>query len=493
MKKLSLRLMSVLLVLTCMIFSCVTSVSARDLTADEIRAQISSVYQKCLNSRGSSFKGYCGDYIGWQLYHMGINTSNMGVNGNVTFEKYKDLSVTTGGFSVTAYPSSQYTLKSALKAISNNGTKNVYNILVCMEKGNTESAQDYGHAVFIHAIINGMVYFSESGNLSYGKTIYYEGTPICMSIDQVCDSVWMYTYQGNVPVFDGVIHFQGGGSAPSASILTISGVNYPIQKASGAYFTVYGLISSPYILELAEALVYDINGEYKFGIGTYAQDGRKTYNIKDFETANMAFRTLSDGQYKYIIRAWDERGYYAYFEKTFTVGGTATTSASAPTITATHSCDLKPGTPYSWDSGKVTKEPECEYRGVKIYTCKECGNTKMEWLPAIGSHSFGPWEITKPATREEDGEMTRKCSVCFKRETQTIPRIIKYGDVDNSDEISATDALLTLQYTVEKIDFNDDQCKLADVDASGKVTANDALLILQRVVGKITVFPVENQ
>ena len=115
MKKLSLRLMSVLLVLTCMIFSCVTSVSARDLTADEIRAQISSVYQKCLNSRGSSFKGYCGDYIGWQLYHMGINTSNMGVNGNVTFEKYKDLSVTTGGFSVTAYPSSQYTLKSALK------------------------------------------------------------------------------------------------------------------------------------------------------------------------------------------------------------------------------------------------------------------------------------------------------------------------------------------------------------------------------------------
>lgn len=58
--------------------------SAADLSAAQIRNQITTIYQKCYNSKGSSFSGYCGAYVGWQLYHMDINSSYVSMNGNVT-------------------------------------------------------------------------------------------------------------------------------------------------------------------------------------------------------------------------------------------------------------------------------------------------------------------------------------------------------------------------------------------------------------------------
>ena len=52
-------------------------------------------------------------------------------------------------------------------------------------------------------------------------------------------------------------------------------------------------------------------------------------------------------------------------------------------------------------------------------------NGKEYWSPegsftTTGSHSFGPWITTKPATCTESGVQTRSCS-CGKTETQTIP------------------------------------------------------------------------
>lgn len=40
---------------------------------------------------------------------------------------------------------------------------------------------------------------------------------------------------------------------------------------------------------------------------------------------------------------------------------------------------------------------------------------------AAKGHTWGEWEITKPATETEDGEKTRTCSACGERETQVIP------------------------------------------------------------------------
>ena len=71
------------------------------------------------------------------------------------------------------------------------------------------------------------------------------------------------------------------------------------------------------------------------------------------------------------------------------------------------------------------------------------------------------------------------------------PVQIVYGDIDNNGNVSVDDALLALQYSVDKIKFTDDQITRGDVDDDSKVDASDALLILQHSVDKIKKFPIE--
>ncbi len=69
--------------------------------------------------------------------------------------------------------------------------------------------------------------------------------------------------------------------------------------------------------------------------------------------------------------------------------------------------------------------------------------------------------------------------------------IIKYGDVDGDDRVSATDALEVLKSVVGNVTLTEEQTVLADVDGNEKISSVDALYILKKVVGKIDQFPVE--
>ncbi|MBR2152516.1 MAG: hypothetical protein IJ944_04445 [Clostridia bacterium] len=66
--------------------------------------------------------------------------------------------------------------------------------------------------------------------------------------------------------------------------------------------------------------------------------------------------------------------------------------------------------------------------------------------------------------------------------------VIDYGNLDEDSKIGVTDALLALQYGVDKITFTNAQINKADVDNDKTVSASDALLILQYSVDKISEF-----
>ena len=70
--------------------------------------------------------------------------------------------------------------------------------------------------------------------------------------------------------------------------------------------------------------------------------------------------------------------------------------------------------------------------------------------------------------------------------------VIYFGDVDESGSITATDALIALQFAVGKTSLSARGRLLANADAKGVVTASDALLILQCSVGKITAVPAQS-
>ncbi len=60
------------------------------------------------------------------------------------------------------------------------------------------------------------------------------------------------------------------------------------------------------------------------------------------------------------------------------------------------------------------------------------------------------------------------------------------GDVNEDGQVTAADALLTLQHATQKTALENQSVTLADFDGDGSITAVDALQILQIAVGKAT-------
>lgn len=204
MSKKILRILSLAMaILLAVLWTGPVPTNAAATTPSEIERQIIRIYNEAKEYYGrNSFDGYCGKLVNGQLYLMGITSRVVGNNGNDEFDEYCNQTITSGGYRVRAYPAESYTMLEALNAITENGTKDAYNILVGIEKTKSTMGSRYGHACFIHAIIDGMVYYMESYDLKINGRYYPEGTPIVCSIE---DFVKYYNY--SMREFDGIILF----------------------------------------------------------------------------------------------------------------------------------------------------------------------------------------------------------------------------------------------------------------------------------------------
>lgn len=199
MRKLLAIVLSVILLLSILPSGAVAI--AEGLSEDEaIRREVHRIYNKCLASAGkSSFYGYCGQMTSLQLYHLGITNGGDGnFDGKDQFDYYSAMPVTSGGYRATAYSSVEYTLEEALMAITREGTRNAANILVGFEATNTEAGSLYGHALVIHRIVNGTVYYVENFPTSLAGA---EGNVISCSIQTFVKFYEDWT------TFDGAVHF----------------------------------------------------------------------------------------------------------------------------------------------------------------------------------------------------------------------------------------------------------------------------------------------
>lgn len=203
MHKKILRIFAVALALLLTISALPHASAAEDAEAARIRKQITSTYRGALSGSGrKSFHGYCASMVNWQLYLLNINTSVVTNHGNMEYDYYSKLDYTTGGHRVRDYSASRYNLKAALNLITENGTVDAYNIIVGFQRTNTTEGRKYGHALLIHAILDGTVYFSESFDMRIGGKSYDEGEPVAVSIDTFCKY-----YTSGWAVYEGIIHF----------------------------------------------------------------------------------------------------------------------------------------------------------------------------------------------------------------------------------------------------------------------------------------------
>lgn len=180
-----------------------TPTEAAAITPNEIERQIIRIYNEAKEYYGrNSFDGYCGKLVNGQLYLLGITSRVVSNNGNDEYDEYCNQTITSGGYKVKAYPAKNYTMLEALNAITENGTKDAYNILVGIEKTKSTMGSRYGHACMIHAIIDGKIYYMESYDLKMNGRFYPEGTPIVCTIEEF---VKYYSY--SMREFDGLILF----------------------------------------------------------------------------------------------------------------------------------------------------------------------------------------------------------------------------------------------------------------------------------------------
>ena len=180
-----------------------------------LQQQIRDTYKAAKKrARRKSFKGYCGAYVANQLVVLGINTSYLSGSGKNTYDIYRNMDCTDGGYEVTAYSGKQYSLREAMETILREDPA-ARNILVGFQRGVSSSGKKYGPALFIHGVLDGKVYFSDSSARTIGDVTYEEGEPIVCSLNAFVELYAEYK-------LDGVVHFEKTGSQPSSTVETDS-------------------------------------------------------------------------------------------------------------------------------------------------------------------------------------------------------------------------------------------------------------------------------
>lgn len=168
---------------------------------DRICSKIVHVYTETLKQTGESeLRGLCGLEASWALFLLGINSQLEVYNGNGHYDAYCHRKETTGGYPIKAYSAEEYSMADALDEITNGGTKDVYNIMLCFEKTTSVLGQQYGHVAFVNAIVGGKVYFTEGYNTPFGLA----GDPFVISIPDFLDFWRGWT------LYEGLIYFGSG-------------------------------------------------------------------------------------------------------------------------------------------------------------------------------------------------------------------------------------------------------------------------------------------
>lgn len=159
--------------------------------------QINRCYQNTLSATGEpNMDQLCGTFVAYQLYFLKITNSAAVANGSEFYAMYARQGVTSGGHKIRSYSGQKYSIEEALNAITHNGTKDAYNIMLCFDW--TRSGGSYGHVMLIHAIIGGTVYAVDNFTTSIAGP---EGTPMIASIARFADQ-----YDG-WSSFEGAVEF----------------------------------------------------------------------------------------------------------------------------------------------------------------------------------------------------------------------------------------------------------------------------------------------
>lgn len=169
------KIISILLALT-MIIS-VGGIFASAYNQDILNS-ITENYNKALSLAGrSSFYGNCNLATAYQLLAAGIYKDDLDFSGSGTDcqDYFKDVKETSGGYQVVLYTGAD-----CLYQLIDEYGSEIYNVIYSLGTGGSSGDK---HILYIKAVIDGYVYFSDSFSTYYNGTYYSEGQGTVLSVD----------------------------------------------------------------------------------------------------------------------------------------------------------------------------------------------------------------------------------------------------------------------------------------------------------------------
>ncbi|MCM1569574.1 MAG: fibronectin type III domain-containing protein [Roseburia sp.] len=125
---------------------------------------------------------------------------------------------------------------------------------------------------------------------------------------------------------------------------------------------------------------------------------------------------------------------------------------------------------HTYDKGTVTREATCTEAGEKTFRCTDCGYSYVEKLPALG-HDFDEGVVTTPATEDKEGVRTYTCRRCGTTRTDGIPlHVHTYDDGTVISEPSCTEAGKKIFYCTDCGKSYEEELPAAGHDYQKEVT-----------------------
>ena len=257
-----------------------------------------------------------------------------------------------------------------------------------------------------------------------------------------------------------------------------------IDAARAAYnalsSTQKGYVTKLSVLTAAETTYANLNNNVTI---TYKVDGTGGTISSTSETVNVSSGTI--------------KGSTATANTGYTFSGWYNASGTKVSSNATYVPTSKTTATYTakFTENQVTIKYVVEGSGGTVSSSSETvkvvtGTIKGSTATAKTNYNFDGWYDAsgKKVSSSATFVPTSKTAATYYAKFSFA---IIYGDVDDNGIADATDALLVLQFTVDKINFTDTQKVSADVDGDGDVSVSDALLVLHKSVDKIKKFPIE--
>ena len=457
------------------------------LTAEQIVAQINATYSEMRADRGYSYSGWCGQYVKDMLNYLGVGYYGSGsYNGNQWYYTLITDGVTRFGYKQVKYPGGD----SLNNILADNGGV-AYNIVLTFNAFYSSSSGyvPYGHVVFINAIIDGVVYFSESFTSRFSGA---EGSAQAKTFQQFVN--YYYSYFGE-PI--GAIHMTQGTvlkpvsgtkleNTASNKLLTIEERNESADF-DGALTSIYGSLGS------SERQVFHFEKTNEEGLFTIRPQSSETRVLTiasdnsvilspntNSSSQKWYFQILDAVNYKYVIRSKSDP------DLVLTASGTADNSSIVISKYATGNTRQIWKIPTSQDLSCKVQTIKIEPSSLEIATDNSI-RLSVTMFPSFASNASFTWSsedssivsvqggtivakkkgMTIIRATLSDGSLFAVCVVTVKDELTLL------GDINRDNVVSIKDFNVIARYLNGDVGSNEINVENGDINRDGVIDQKD--------------------